>query len=464
MKTLKSNLFKKILLLSICLLMAITGIVADSSMFYKKSTISKETVYYDSGDGKVKIEVLQRQRHEEKNSPIFAIGDIVMQTINYKKIHATENVELNLAIYRIVDNSAFYYKPNTADYGKLTSLPNANETEDCIRFTYAFVKAAKWGIKSNVIYHTDNDDVLNYMNSFLNEKCYHDSSKTVGDYLNVKRCKWLLDDSLSLTYQMHSKQFTSSHYLGHDGKEYHSAVWASSQNIDKCSEKTQGLISAKNWSHSGFIISNNKELYEQNKLFVDITMANYDNREQFAQDVLTEKAKGNLKYVDEHIEMYFTPMSRDFSDCWSLEDNPVAKYFEKLSRYEGRFELYINMYNISEHSYSNRMLDCLETAFVNNSSKNNVLSVAINGGLTSTDPMGERLNALGTVKYKVMTHAKDYMFYFEDTDEYVVICSTANVCEGEAFWKANQTAVFKESGENHQIFDSFVKYHKISME
>ena len=89
--------------------------------------------------------------------------------------------------------------------------------------------------------------------------------------------------------------------------------------------------------------------------------------------------------------------------------------------------------------------------------------MAINGGLKETDPMGQRLSALGNVKYKVMTHAKDYMFYFEETDEYVVICSTANLCEGESFWKANQTAVFKESGENHPIFDTFVKYHKISM-
>ena len=80
----KRNIFRKIFLCAVCVLMAVTGILVDSSMFYKKSSIAKETVYYNNGDDSVKIEILQRERNEQKNSPIFAIGDIVMQTINYK--------------------------------------------------------------------------------------------------------------------------------------------------------------------------------------------------------------------------------------------------------------------------------------------------------------------------------------------------------------------------------------------
>lgn len=453
----KSVLFKKIFFGIACLLMAVSGVVTSYAITFDKDSISKMTTTYTLGEENVKIDIYQREVGEPDDSPTFAIGDTIMKAIAYKKANLTEDVEINLAIYRIYHNTAAYYVPNTVDYGKMTNL-SEDETKECIRISYAMVKAAQWGIETNFIFHVDNGKTIPYMNKFLNDVCFHDSSKKVKDYLKIRKCEWPTDVS-TMSYQMHSKQFIVSDYLDHDGQEYHDAVWASSANIDQYTSFSKMPIDYKDWAHSGFMISNNSELYKQNELFFDITFENYNNRERFGEQVQTQKALGNLKYEDEHIEMYFTPMSRDYTDAWNIDDNPVAKYMERLANCKGEFALYINMYSFSEHSYTERVVECIERAFANNPDTNNIFSLTVNDGLGGRDDIALTLSQYGEIRFDIKTHAKDYIFYFGDTNEYVVITGSANLCEGEALWKSNQTAVFKEYGDVHPIFDTFVEYY-----
>ena len=210
---------KKIFLCIVCALMAISGFVASYAVSYDKNSIAKVVSYYDLGDQKVKIDIYQREVGEPDDSPTFAVGDTIMKAINYKKANLTEDVAINFAIYRVYFDTAFYYVPNSINYGKMTSL-SSNETKDCIRFTYAMVKAAQWGIETNFLFHTDNDKTLPYMENFMDLTCFHDSSKKVSDYLTVKQCQWPLNVNSS-AYQMHSKQFMVTDYIDHDGTEHH---------------------------------------------------------------------------------------------------------------------------------------------------------------------------------------------------------------------------------------------------
>ena len=54
-----------------------------------------------------------------------------------------------------------------------------------------------------------------------------------------------------------------------------------------------------------------------------------------------------------------------------------------------------------------------------------------------------------------MTHTKDSIFYFGDSDEYVVITGSTNWSFVNFFGQSNTLMVFKEQGSNHQIYNAF---------
>lgn len=453
----KSVLFKKIFLGVVCSIIAVVGAISPYAFSFEKSTIAKATTYYTLNGEEVRIEVYQRARNEDIDAPTFAVGETVMKAIEYKKANITEDVFVDFAIYRFHPDTAVYYKPNTVNYGKMTKLEE-DETADCIRIAYTFVKAAMWGIKTNVLVHKESGTgVVPYLNQFLDEPCLHDSSKKVKEYLTARQCQWINNGT---SHQMHSKQLLVSDYIDHDGKEYHNAVWTSTANVDQHTAFDKKVVSWKNWFHSGFMVSNNTELYRQNKLFFDITFDHYADRELFIEEVLIQKALGNLKYEDDYLEFYFTPVANEYSDGWNVADNPVAKYFDRLANCKGDFAVYINMYAMGDSAYFDRILQSIETAFANNPDAEGICDVVVNNeGSGLDETIANRLNAVGDITVGKQTHAKNFAFYFGDTDEYVCITGSTNLSEGELFLKSNQTGVLKEKGDKHPIFDTFVDYH-----
>ena len=444
------SLFKKIFLVAISSVIAVVGTVIYHTTEYDKDTVAKATTYYEHAGQNVRIDMYTRVSLQEDDAPTFPVGETIIKAINYKKHNlADESVEIKFAVYRYNYNTAIYYKPNTINYGKMTKL-SKDYTDDCERISYSMIRAALYGIKVDFIFHIDNGKTLPYFKEYMDLTCYHDSSKTVSDYLTVRKCAWPLEGSV---YQMHSKQLLVSKYLDYDGTVYENAVWSSTSNIDEYTSFRDMPISYKDWSHSGWLISNNRGLYEVNERHFDVTFDNYLDREFYYEAMCELREEGLLTYVDNKVEMYFSPTDHKYTDAWDPED-PVTKVFERLRKTRtGQIKVYLNHYWFDESSVTSRMVDCIVEAFQNNQTEGNVLLICSDEGYQVGSDLYNTLAPYGELRVSVKTHAKDFAVYFEDTDEYFTITGSLNQANGEYYWKSNQQILFKEQGENHPIFD-----------
>ena len=445
------SLFKKIFLVAISSVIAVAGTVTFYTAEYDKDTISKATTYYEHDGQNVRIDMYSRVSLDEYDAPTFAVGETIIKAINYKKHNiADDSVEVKFAVYRYNYDTAVYYKPNTINYGKMTKL-SKDYTNDCERISYSMIRAALYGIKVDFIFHVDNGKTLPYFAKYMDLTCYHDSSKTVGDYLTVRRCEWPREGGV---YQMHSKQLLVSKYLDNDGTVYENAVWSSTSNIDEYVAFKDMPISVKDWSHSGFLVSNNRGLYEVNDRHFIATFDNYLDREFYYEAICELREDGLLTYADDKLEMFFSPTDHIYTDTWDIVNDPVARVFERLRKTRtGQIKVYLNQYWFDECSVTNRMVDCIVEAFENNKTDGNVLLICSDDGYKVGSNLYNRLEPYAELRVSVKTHAKDFAVYFEDTNEYFSITGSLNQANGEYYWKSNQQILFKEQGENHPIFD-----------
>ena len=417
----------------------------------------------------VKIDVYSRQSGDKYNSPVFAVGDLINKSIDYKKLHPEEDVSINFAIYRMEIDTACYYKKGSRNYGKMTSL-DTEYTDDCERVTYSMVKAAKNGINVKFIYHRDvtkhTAALKDYMDTFSDEPCFFDETKKVSDFLEVKHVKWDIDNAG--IEQMHNKQLLVSDYLDFDGTEHHNAVWASTGNVDIHRSTTQTPRKDKDWANTGITISNHELVYNCNLKYFDIVFRNDVNRDGFTKEVLEQHENGfyldgGLNYVDDAFECYFTPFPQTNSTLYDVMYNPYAKYIERMNECQDTISLHLNMYHmgvITNDSASRLILTRICDAFENNTNEDNFFAYKQYKGITTdfeNSAMVNRMKQIGKCETNVMTHKKDALFYFGDTDEYICITGSLNVHHGEMFGKSNNCIVIKERGDKHPVYDRLVK-------
>ena len=275
------NLIIRIVFFVIACVISITGYVAYYTYKNPKDTIAQvsKLVSVEGVGDNIKVDIYSRVSQQKINNPVFAIGELVNKSINYKKANPKENVTIDLAIYRMEIDTACYYKPGTRNYGKVTNL-DKDFTDDCERISYSFIKAAKYGIKVRLIYHREKNlngtEIYDHFQSYMNQSCIFDKTKKVSEYLEVKKSQWPLDD-LGVN-QMHNKQLLISDYLDYDGTEYHDAVYSATSNIDSYNSNTNCPIATKDWSHTGFTISNHKKIYGANLKYFNLAFNYYKNR------------------------------------------------------------------------------------------------------------------------------------------------------------------------------------------
>ena len=181
----------------------------------------------------------------------------------------------------------------------------------------------------------------------------------------------------------------------------------------------------------------------------------------FANEVFELHNKGNLlegglNYVDENFECFFTPLSQEgAANTYSVEDNPLARYVEKLNDCTGRIECFLNLYFIADDPLIHRVTERINDAFKNNTNDGNLFGIVENTSLTTESALYPMFTEIGDVTLHKMTHAKDSIFYYGDTNEYVVITGSANWGLSNFYGQSNTIMVFKEKGDDHQIYDCF---------
>ena len=465
------KMIKRIAFLAVALVLSLAGYLAYYTYENKNTTIAEldTTVAVEGQDQDVRVELYSRVWHEKENNPVFVVGELVNKCINYKIANPEDDdVTIDFAIYRMEAETACYYIPGTRNYGKVTKLA-VDYTEDCERISYSFIKAAKHGIEVKLLYHRDavisSRKLYDHFQKYMDEACFFDETKKVSDFLEVRKAEWPLDNMGS--NQMHNKQLLISDYLDWDGKVYEDAVFTATSNVDAYNENTNLPISSKDWTHTGFTISNHEKIYLANVKYFDITFENYKNRFEFVDVVMAEHAKGDfdqggLNYKDDKFECYFTPMPQTYTDLYDLENNPYAYYFERLKNAEGQIKCHMNMYHPGTSSMMKRLAETLVEAFSNNTTPGNEFGLKQALGLTADHEIYKMLLTIADeIGLEKMTHAKDTMMYFEETDEYITITGSTNLHMGEFAAKSNTMIVFKESGNNHEIYDHYLKaYHE----
>jgi len=444
--------------LALTLTIALAGIIAYYTVD-SKTTVALATKYVQVDDQNVKVEIFGRNTGDRDGHPVFAVCELVNKCIDYKLLHPEEDVYIDYAIYRMETDTACYYKPSSRKYGKTTTL-KANYTKDCERVAYSFVKAAKNGIKVRLIYHRDKvideNTTYEWFQTFMDDECFFDDTQKVSNFLEVRKAQWNLNETMS--NQMHSKQLLVSDYVDYDGTEHHNAVNSMTSNVDSYL-KSYRPISKKDWSHSGYIISDHDKLFEANQRYFDITFENYKNRFMFVDEVLKAHEMNALNYKDDYFECYFMPIPQNYMDAYDEENNPYAKYIEKLNQANGQIKCYMNMYSLDANIMTNKICRRLYDAFTNNHSKGNDCGFVIKKDIAPGDQEYHYLNSIGYLSVGPKTHSKDTMFYFGESDEYVVITGSVNLGYSGWYSKSNMAIVFKEKGDSHEIYDAFYKIY-----
>ncbi len=451
------NWILRIGFLVLTLAIALSGIIC----YYtaeQRLTAAQVTKIVQVDDKDVKVEIYARNTRDRNDHPVFAVSELVNKSINYKKLHPEEDVSIDYAIYRMETDTACYYNPASKKYGKMTTLSKLY-TKNCERVAYSFIKAAKYGIKVRLIYHRDKDitarTTYDWFMQFMDENCFVDETKKVSDFLEVRKAEWNLNNLG--TEQMHSKQLLVSDYVDWDGTEHHNAVNSMTSNVDSYVAASNLPIKKKDWTHTGYTISDHDKIFQANKKYFEMTFENYQNRFKFVDKVMKAHENNELNYADDFFECYFTPVPQVHTDAYDVEFNPYAKYIEKLNETTGQIKCYINNYHFSKNVMSLKICERLSDAFTNNKSKGNDFGCIIKLSLVPADKEYQILKKIGYLSTEKQTHSKDAMFYFGETDEYIVVTGSINLELGELCAKSNTGIVFKEKGDSHEIYDCFYK-------
>lgn len=452
----KKNWFVRIGFLVVALAISLAGIIAYVS-YEPRTTIAMVTKTVQVDDKDVKVDIYGRNTGDTDDHPVFAVCELVNKSINYKKLHPEEDVHIDYAIYRMETDTACYYNPDSRKYGKTTVMSKPYK-KNCESVAYSFVKAAKNGIKVRLIYHRDKDlnasTTYDWFQTFMDDECFFDETKKVSDFLEVRKAKWNLNETMA--NQMHNKQLLVSDYVDWDGTEHHNAVNSMTSNVDTYLPSYRP-IKKKDWSHSGFTISDHDNVFEANQKYFDITFANWENRFAFVEDVLEAHKTNSLNYVDDYFECYFTPIPQNYTNGYDVENNPYAKYIERLNEAQGQIKCYMNMYSLDANIMTNKISKRINDAFKNNTTKGNDCGFIIKKDIVPSDEEYQNFKEVGFLSVGAQTHSKDTMFYFGDTDEHVVITGSANLGYSGWFSKSNTVLVFKEKGSYHEIYDAFYK-------
>ncbi len=461
-----------------------------------------ETSYENINGSTVNAYTLYRDTDESGNNPNFAQTLLIYQCIKYKEKHPEAEVSItcssfhfSVALSACVDNTK-------SDYGHLKNLYDADydEATGYYRLSYLLVLAASMGIDVTVIGQTNAAGVKQngvhvedysfdwYFTSHLDDEAQI-SGKTVGDYMTFRVADWKSYGDKSAADMMHNKILTVSHYIDNDGNERENAFWTGSINIDGVtSEEKNG----NNSIQSAIVITGHERLRRVAENYLKLMVDYCDqegivpfrdkvkelNTEQIALILAGKEneipANEQIVYLgsesDKVFELYFTPLGGEFS-TWDIENNPYAKYIDKLilGAETGEYIEFSwnNVKYVQTFELADMMLEGISYAFKLSANRSNMLSLH----LPETDPapyftellVGENIGtkAVNTYVNKWWYHTKDiHLSYVENGERmYVTVFNSLNIHEGSMYHQTNTILVIKETEATGN--DIYVNYGQL---
>ncbi|OMF21643.1 hypothetical protein BK133_28015 [Paenibacillus sp. FSL H8-0548] len=440
------------------------SLIWGSSTNYTEASVSS-TISFDYDNKNVRVKVYSRDVGETKNHPIFKYGDLINRAIAYKAANPSTEVKIKFAVYKVSMDAYVGFNPADASYGYVKGYDHGGDNSE--KLVYSLVKAAKNQVHVDLVYHKDSsNDVYNYLNSFMSDPTLTDASKRVNDYFSLKKVSWGNEAS----EQMHAKFMTVSHYASDSNSLIKDTVFITTGNID--SHANNGIPVAKDWVQSGMLINGHPELMNSFNTYFDLIYNNATDQSAFHDAVREKHAVNALNYSDTHFSSYFFPIPVEpegnytyvpetgdgdpaNGNAWNTTFNPIAKYVNRMASLTGDRYFKANVYHLKMDNFGQKLYN--EMSNIYNSSSPGLKHFRWVANLNSYEHLtpASVFNNIGIIKYPKLTHAKDYLFAFNNASEYYTITGSTNLKLDEFVSKANASITVKEFTSDHPVYNEY---------
>ncbi len=425
--------------------------------------VSSETTFSYSGKD-VRVKVYSRDVGDSKNSPIFKYGDLINRAIAYKNANPGVDVSIKFAMYKIGTGSYVGFDPSHSSYGYVKGNDFGGDHSE--KLIYSIVKAALNQVHIDFVYQFDaSGDVYSYITGFLNDPCVTDATKTVGDYLRIRKVNWGTESH----QQMHAKYMTVSHYAG-DGSNILNTVYSTTGNVDD--HGTDGIPTSKDWVQSGILINGHEELMDSYNEYFDLIFNNYSSHSSFKSAVRSAHASNSLNYDDEYFSSYFYPIplspqgnytyvaetgdsSSSNGNAWDTTFNPIAKYVSRMASVSGDRYFKANVYHLKTDNFGRKLYNELYNIYNSGvPGLKHFRFVIKENSYENVFPLSN-FNNIGIITEPAATHAKDVLFAFSGVTSYYSITGSTNLKLDAHCSKANASVVVKEYTTAHPVYNAF---------
>jgi len=467
---------------------------SDGAASYSRSAVSDPTLLKLSESESAQVKVY----HYKPGSPrfhhvLFKYADLLNRAIAHKEQNPADQVEVNLALYKISKKTYVGFNPeDETTYGRVNGRDFGGENSE--KLVESIRKANGSGVKIRFVFH--NTDLPCVFRSsglpceaekpppsnacvFLNTDlpCLgkkppsNQDEEGIYDYLGganqtFARRVWWGPESYS---QMHNKFLTMR--ILRKGAPISHAVYVSTANGDSFGNN---FLPEWDVSQTGVLVRSNAKLHDAYARYFQLIW-DYANHargmEGFRDAVRASHDSGSLNYEDAHFQAYFYPMplaptektplekGDNYAAAWVKKFNPIAKLVGKLSDVKGARHVKLSGFwcgarpDSPADLYSQLLQSKLNDLHQNQGSQLLHIRTAYNNIVAEDDPVcplgqfdGRRIGAL--------THEKNAMFAFGGPQEFYSITGSTNTHGAEFMYKANNLLVIREKGAR-PIYDFF---------
>lgn len=423
------------------------GVVMSGSAGAAHAAVS-DTITFAYDGKNVRVKIYSYNNGDGKDHPVFKYADLLNRAIKYKRAYPATAVRVKFAMYKMGYKAYVGFDPSHSSYGWVKGYDHGGSASE--KLAWSIVKAAKNRVHVDFVYHEDySTSVSGYINGFMDDPTYSDSSKQVRDFLRMKRVAW----GSTAAQQMHAKFMTVSHYMGDTGAVFRDTTYITTTNINDHDDNGKSLPT--DLVNSGVMISRHSELAASHNRYFNLIYQHAEDQSAFHSAVRAVHAAGALNYHDRHFSSYFTPIPLGNSDGWDPQFNPVAKHVEEMAGVSGNRYFKANVYHLKTDSFGQRLYYEMRAIYDSSSSGEKHFRWVVRKNSNEANFSLNRFNEIGIIKHPRLTHAKNVQFALSGVTRYYVVTGSTNLKQDAYVSKANASVVIKEYTTAHPVYNEY---------